>query len=135
MTTSVKINKKPLADLLNSDPKLTGDDCPICYDTFNQSTRKLIKCPYCPSVFCKTCCETYMLGSIVDPHCMGCKKAWLREFLFDNFPKAFIDVRLRKHRETIIFEREKALLPVTLPFVEEIKRLKKQKVLDHELHC
>jgi hypothetical protein len=42
---------------------------------------------------------------------MGCKKLWNREVVDGACTKIFRDTKLKKHRETILFEREKCLLP------------------------
>jgi hypothetical protein len=42
---------------------------------------------------------------------MGCKKLWTREVVDGACTKIFRDTKLKKHRETILFEREKCLLP------------------------
>jgi hypothetical protein len=47
-----------------------------------------------------------------------CGKEWTRKFLRSNFPATFINDKLKKHRENIIFERERALMPATQPYAE-----------------
>jgi hypothetical protein len=42
---------------------------------------------------------------------MLCKTAWSREFWMDIFPKSFIGGEYKKHRENILFDKEKSLLP------------------------
>jgi hypothetical protein len=61
---------------------------------------------------------------------MNCKKVWSREILDDRFPKQFINTELKNHRESILFEREKNLLPQTQ---ENIKILNEQKKIDSEI--
>jgi hypothetical protein len=61
---------------------------------------------------------------------MNCKKVWPREFLDDRFPKQFINTELKLHREAILFEREKNLLPQTQ---ENIKILNEQKQIDTQI--
>jgi hypothetical protein len=61
---------------------------------------------------------------------MNCKRVWTREFLDDRFPKQFINTELKLHREAILFEREKNLLPQTQ---ENIKILNEQKQIDSQI--
>ncbi len=44
---------------------------------------------------------------------MGCKRAWEREFLDGVLPKSFMTGEYKRHRETVLYDREMALLPAT----------------------
>jgi hypothetical protein len=44
---------------------------------------------------------------------MDCKRVWSREYIDEMFTKVFINGSLREHREKILIEREKSLLPET----------------------
>jgi len=93
--------------------------CQICDNAFNQSTRKLVECPYCEFEACKTCCETYVLGGS-EVKCMNppCGREWTRQHIRNAFTKTFMDGKLKKRREEILFDIERALLPATQPIVE-----------------
>ena len=58
---------------------------------------------------------------------MGCKTAWNREFVDSFCTKYFRNTELRRHRENVLFEREKALMPETQPEVERIINMRKLK--------
>jgi hypothetical protein len=60
-----------------------------------------------------------------------CGREWTRKFLSDSFPTAFITGPLKKHREDVIFDRERALLPATQPYAEAIFR---KKILTDEIN-
>ena len=92
-------------------------ECIICISAFNKSTRKHILCGYCDFEVCQTCAKKYLLQTTQDPHCMNCRHAWNREFLDSIFPSAFIEGQLKKHRCKILYEREKSLMPETLPLL------------------
>jgi len=107
------------------------DTCDICVEKYNLSTRKLVSCPYCQFDACKTCCETYVLGE-TSPKCMNttCNREWQRQFITSSFPNTFINGKLKKHREQVLFDQERALLPSTQPVVErEIKIESEEKKL------
>lgn len=93
-------------------------ECSVCVEHFNKSSRKEVICPQCDYKICRTCTQTYLIGTHQDPHCMNCKNIWGREFMDGNFTKKFINSELKVHRENILFEREKCLLPETQPYVE-----------------
>jgi hypothetical protein len=93
-------------------------DCPICCETYNKSTHTQITCPSCNESLCRTCVQKYLLSTILDPHCMNCKVAWDRECVDSACTKTFRSTKLKEHRENILFERQKCLLPETQPRVE-----------------
>ena len=47
--------------------------------------------------------------------------------LVNKFPKTFIDKKLKAHREQVLLEQERALLPGTQPYVEEQIREERKK--------
>ena len=96
-----------------------SNECQICCEKLNLSSRKLITCPYCEFGACKTCCETYVLGES-NSKCMNtaCNRDWTRQFIASSFTNVFINGKLKKHREQLLFDNERALLPTTQPLVE-----------------
>lgn len=97
-------------------------DCGICCETYNRSNHKKVTCPFCDFGACRLCIQTYLTSTINDPHCMGCKKAWNREFVDQSCTKVFRNTTLKKHRENILFEREKCLFPQTQVLVQRKKQ-------------
>lgn len=100
-------------------------DCPICYETFNKSTRKPVTCVYCQSSACRECVVRFIMGDNIDePHCLfdNCRKVFTFEFLTGNLTQVFINTTYKRHREQILLSREKSLLPQTQPVLEEILR-------------
>lgn len=93
--------------------------CNICDEKYNKSTRCEIKCDFCDFSACKICQKKYILSVSVDVHCMNCKKDWDRQILINKFDRTFIDKQYNSHRERILFDREKAMLPATQPYVEK----------------
>jgi len=55
-----------------------------------------------------------------------CTGEWNMKFLATHFTKSFLDGPFRRHRETVHFETERALLPATQPSVEAIMAVEKQ---------
>jgi hypothetical protein len=95
--------------------------CNICCEKFNAGTRKKVNCLFCDFEACRACVQTYCQSTAAakDPHCMQCKNAWNREFMDAACSKAFC----KNHRETVLFEREKSLLPATQPFVRRVREI------------
>lgn len=101
------------------------DNCGVCCEKYNKTIHKKVTCPFCDLCACKTCCQKYLISSVEDTHCMKCKNLWNREFV-DNFcTKSFRNTDYRKHREEILFDREKIRMPETQPEVERIIRMRK----------
>ena len=95
--------------------------CEICDYKLNQTVRKPVCCPYCEFTACRTCCETYILGETRNK-CMNpqCDREWTRQFIAKEFTGVFINKKLKKKREEILFDIERSLLPATQPRVEYI---------------
>ena len=91
-------------------------DCNICCESVTQLN--IVKCGYCDEETCQSCSKRYLLDSIQDPHCMSCRRVWDRHFLIEHFAKTWIDKDLKTHRENILFDRERAMLPATQPAVD-----------------
>jgi ribosomal protein S27AE len=51
-----------------------------------------------------------------------CNREWTRSYISTKFSNNFVNTTLKKHREKILFDRERALLPATQPIIEEILR-------------
>jgi hypothetical protein len=60
---------------------------------------------------------------------MNCKKEWSRDILLSNFTKKFVTKDYKLHRENVLFEKERSLLPETQPYVEREKKLRKYTAL------
>ena len=101
-------------------------ECEVCCD----QVKRILKCLYCSYLSCFNCNERYILDSINKPHCISCKKEFSSSFFHDNFTKSFITKKYKLHREKILFEKEKYMLPATQP---EVEKIYKKKELNEEL--
>ena len=101
------------------------ENCDVCCEKLNKINHKEVKCPFCDLTSCRSCSQRYILESFEDPHCMGCKTRWNREFVDSFCTKYFRNTELRRHREIVLFEREKALMPDTQPEVERIIQMRR----------
>jgi len=95
-----------------------AEKCNICFEKFTTTVRARIQCPFCPSTTCKTCLQQYLISLSEDPHCMGCKREWNREFLDIHLPATFRKGALRLQRRKVLVEREMAMLPSMQIYVE-----------------
>ena len=96
--------------------------CNICAETV---TQKLVECGGCKMEACVSCWQKFLLTRST-MCCMdtNCTHEWTYKSLSSNFNKSFVIGPLRKHRETIFYDMEKALLPEAVESAEMIKLLK-----------
>lgn len=105
--------------------------CSVCTEPYTIELRKRIDCNYCDFKACSQCHQRYLLDTPQDAHCMSCRNGWTRKVLCNNFTNVFVDKRYKQHRENVLLERERGLMPETQPFVEmEIKCRKIEKDKD-----
>lgn len=92
-------------------------ECGVCCEGYNLKNHKRIDCSYCDFNSCRECTQKYITSTANDAHCMSCKTVWSREFIVDSCTKKFCNTEYKEHRETILLEREKCLLPQTQELV------------------
>lgn len=85
-------------------------ECSVCVEKYNKSTRKCITCLKCNYEACASCCSNYILNSINEARCMNCNNFWNRAFLTQNFTKKFVHTDYKKHKQNLLWDREKAKL-------------------------
>ncbi len=97
-------------------------DCGICCETYNLKNHTKVECQFCDFSSCRECVQRYILSTTNDPHCMSCKNAWNREYVDLKCTKVFRNKELKTHRETVLVERERCLLPQTQELVNRKKQ-------------
>lgn len=97
--------------------------CMICLeDKFNKTTKTKTECLFCHEIICRACLKQCLLNdSAVDICCPSCRAVWSQDFLVSNLPATFRTGELKKHREKVLFDREKLRLPM---FMEDARRYK-----------
>ena len=94
--------------------------CNICADTQTH----FVSCKKCNFEACVKCTKTFIL----DPSrpsrasCMNCKVEWTKKDLVDSFSIGFVLGKYKEHRENLLFEFEKALLPDTMEIAFRVKK-------------
>ena len=97
--------------------------CQICFENYNKSTRGRVTCQSCGFEACRECHSTFILDATNPlPNCMQCHKEMQREFLVDNFTLKFVSKDWKEHRERVMLQKERALLPTRQPVAEMVKR-------------
>ena len=98
------------------------EDCAICCDDFNKSTKKKVKCEYCNYCACKSCVRQYLTTTTKDPHCMNCKKAWGQHFMVVNLDRSYNTKEYKNHRKGILLESEISKLPETMEAAQHYQK-------------
>ena len=96
-------------------------DCSVCCEKYNISNRKRVPCPFCAFTTCRSCVQNFLLNTSSDPHCMECKRLWSREVIDEACTGTFRNGPLKLHRQQILFERERCLMPATVDAVARVK--------------
>ncbi len=91
-------------------------------------------CPGCQYSVCTACVRNYLLTTTVAPHCLNCRMAWNRSFLYDQLPKSFVDGDLKEHRYKAIFDREKSMMPATQEYVQYELEARRRNTENEELY-
>lgn len=105
-----------------------NDECMICAESCNKNSRLKCMCPHCEYIFCRKCLQKYILTcNEYTITCMNCAKGWTHDVLNTFITKNFLNVDLKKHRENVLLEREKSLLPATQPEAHRIASIRKIK--------
>ena len=99
-------------------------DCPVCCQEYTDVKRLRLTCAYCAYDGCQECYRTYILSTEQDAHCMQCRQVWSRDVLGGYFPPSWLNGPYKKHREKILLEREKQLLPESQHLVTNYQQAK-----------
>jgi ribosomal protein L32 len=70
-------------------------------------------------------CTIHYIKDTAFAHCMNCKLGWDREFMDNNFTKVFVNGDYKVHRQNMLFDRERSMLPETQNIIELIIKMKK----------
>lgn len=100
-------------------------ECAICCEKYNLSNHKEVICLFSDCNFsnCKSCVQTYLLGTTSDPHCMNCNKGWEQKFLVSNLNRTFCEKEYKNHRKNLLVHREISKLPETMYLAERQKKI------------
>jgi len=94
--------------------------CAVCCD----ETTAFVKCDSCQFQTCVSCAQRYLLESTRDRmDCMSCHAVWNREKLVEAFPKKWVSGTWKEHRENLLYERERGMMPATqLHLAQQVER-------------
>jgi hypothetical protein len=88
------------------------EECAICVSKY----KRIVSCKKCDIKTCMSCLKRFLL----DPErpqkasCMNCKVQYTKKDLVTNISLAFVLGAYKAHRENLLFEHQKSLLPETM---------------------
>ena len=94
--------------------------CPVCV---SESVQHVVTCASCDYSTCRPCARRFVLG-LSDPRCMACQHTWDREFLDTALGSSWVNGEYKKHREIVLFDRERAMLPAAQDRLANYRRAK-----------
>lgn len=100
---------------------MADDLCPICCDV-RLTASKTVDCSACDHRCCRNCMKRYLLDLMDDPQCMGCRRRLTHTHLVAMLPRTFVNKELRQHREAVLLDRQKAMIPASQDAVEQERR-------------
>jgi hypothetical protein len=99
-------------------------ECSICYGKYNKTKNAKVSCFGCEYESCRECLSRYLLDpNTTTPNCPFCHKEWTREFLLKSFTQKFVNTDIKHHREDVLLQREKAMLPIRQAEAERRKQM------------
>ena len=102
-------------------------ECSTCCEEMNLSDRAPVECPKCSYLSCRSCVVRFITSSIEDATCMSCNQPFDRKLLASMMTKKFMAVDYMKHREDVLYQRERSKIPETVPLVAAVSRIKKMR--------
>ena len=95
--------------------------CVVCCDT-RLTTTRTFTCGACEFVCCKSCVKRFLLDLMDDPQCMQCRRRLTHADLVRELPRTFVNSELKRHREAVLLDRQKAMIPATQDAVDAERR-------------
>ena len=101
-------------------------ECQVCCESYLEDVPGVGKtsfaaCKNCDFVCCQGCARRYLLETLDDPHCMFCRSGVDRTRLLGIFPRSWVNKDFKNHREDVLMDRERAMIPTSVPAVEREK--------------
>ena len=96
---------------------MASELCGICCDA-RLTPASTVACGACDLRCCKGCVKRFLLDSMEDPKCMQCRRRTPHAELVQQLPRSFVDKDLKRHRESVLLDRQKAMIPATQEAVE-----------------
>lgn len=118
---------------LNQNVEKVIEECMICCEKYNKSSRKKIICPNpdCSYECCTECFKTFINERSNNPSCMNCKTMITPQFIVTNINKTYYNGEFKKKLKEKLWESEHARFPETMDYMTSVIKLRKnEKILE-----
>ena len=145
MATSADARHTSAAAAASARPKHNAHEtCPVCEynitdsvhrdETYtSRSPHERVNCASCNGVACRLCVQKYLLTLHEEPCCMYCRAQWSLSFVSRVCSVSFATGPLRRHRGRVLYERERAWIPLSMVQAELRRNYKRRSDLGIEL--
>lgn len=79
--------------------------CPVCIEKLTNKNTVICHIPSCAYTSCKTCVKTYLLNTVLEPHCMNCRNKWNFDFVNTSLGNSFLKTTYSAHRANILADQ------------------------------
>lgn len=98
--------------------------CSICADHYTAVLRKKVTCSFCHKHTCSKCVEHYLMSRHEDAHCLHCRVNYSDATLRSICTQTYLKQKYYKHRQEVLINRERAMLPGLQDAAIAAKRLR-----------
>ena len=106
-----KVKNQVINEPKEKSRKEEPEVCSVCSDTYTAVIRRKVSCKFCKADTCTKCIEQYLLGRHEDAHCLHCRVNYTDVTLQDICTKTYLHDTYFKHRQEVLINRERAMLP------------------------
>lgn len=106
--------------------------CSVCVIKYNKSTCAKVVC-LCDFEACRSCCQTYLLSTTQESHCMQCRNKWTLDFVKNNLGSTFVNGTLKEHQMKILTEKSISKREELMPLAIEYRTSQNEKKKINEL--
>lgn len=90
-----------------------ADQCVICVDRMNQTSRRPVTCFACDKTACARCIKRVLTGTAKVDHCMFCQVVWSYNFLTQVLPSSWLAKEYKVYHSKRLLDMEILKCPKT----------------------
>lgn len=115
------------------------EECNICIEVFNKTTRRKIKChnPTCGYIYCSHCLKYMVKNSVQHPTCPACNEQYTTDFIEMYMPSIYCSKDFRNKITELFIEQQKLLIPESGFYIEKymeyLRAIKNIELIDKKL--
>jgi hypothetical protein len=123
---------------------MSATACPVCEYALadsvtrdatytSRSPRERVTCAACSAVACRLCVQKFLLTLHEEPFCMHCRAQWSLSFVSRVCSVSFVTGPLRRQRGLVLYERERAWMPLAMEQAELRRAYNRRTALAYDI--